>query len=46
MSKIVDPNNKGRPFGRWRDRVKEYMYERGATREGGFGQARRECLDR
>ncbi len=28
----VDPNSRGRPPGRWRDRVKEYMYERGAGR--------------
>ncbi len=32
--------------GRWRNRVKEYMCERGATRGGELDQARRECLDR
>ncbi len=37
---------KGRPSVRWRDRVKEYMCERGATRGGRLDQARRECLDR
>ncbi len=31
----VGPDSRGRPLGRWRDRVKEYMCERGATREGG-----------
>ncbi len=30
----MDPNSRGRPVGRWRDRVKEYMCERGATRGG------------
>ncbi len=46
VSESVDPNSRGRPLGRWRDRVKEYMYERGTTRGGGLDQARRECLDR
>ncbi len=26
------PNSRGKPSGRWRDRVKEYMCERGATK--------------
>ncbi len=38
----VGPSSRGRPPGRWRDRVKEYMCERGATRGGGLDQARRE----
>ncbi len=43
----VGPSNRGRPPGRQRDRVKEYMGGRGATRGGeGLDQARRECLDR
>ena len=46
LSNIVDPNSRGRPHGRWKDRVKEYMCERGATIGGGLEQARRECLDR
>ncbi len=40
----MGPNSRGRPLVRWRDRVKEYMCERGATRgragsrkEGVFG---------
>ncbi len=37
-------SRRGRPLGRWRDRVTEYMCERGASR--GLDQARRECLDR
>ncbi len=27
VSKTVGPNSRGRPLGRWRDRVKEYMRE-------------------
>ncbi len=46
VSESVGPNSRGRPLGRWRDRVKEYMCERGATSGGGLDQARRECLDR
>ncbi len=37
-------SRRGRPRGRWRDMVKEYMCERGASRR--LDQARRECLDR
>ncbi len=46
VSETVGPNRGERPLGRWRDRVKEYMCERGATRREGFEQAMRECLDR
>ncbi len=46
MCEIVGPNSRRRPLGRWRDRVKEYMCERSATRGGGLDQARRECLGR
>ncbi len=46
MSESVSPNSRGRPPRRWRDRVKEYLCERGTTRRGGLDQARRECLDR
>ncbi len=35
MVEIVAPNRRGRPLGRRKDRVKEYMCERGAT--GGEG---------
>ncbi len=27
MCEIVDPNSRGRPLGRWKDRIKEYMCE-------------------
>ncbi len=46
MNKIKGPSRKGRPLGRWKDKGKDYMSERGATRRGGFEQAKRECLDR
>ncbi len=46
MSEIKGLSRRKRPLGRWKDRVKEYMSERGATRGGGLEQARRKCLDR
>ncbi len=46
VSEIVDPNSTGKSLGRWQDRVTEYMCERGASRRGGFKQARRKGLDR
>ena len=46
VSESVGPDSRGRLVGRWRDRVKENMCERGATRGGGLDQAKRECLDR
>ncbi len=45
-SERVGPYSRGRSLGRWRDRVKEYKGERGATRGGWLDRARRECLDR
>ncbi len=38
--------SKRKPLGRWKDRVKVYMCERGDNRKRRFEQARRECLDR
>ncbi len=38
-------SRRGRPLGRWRDRVSEYMCERGAS-GGWLDQTRRECLTR
>ncbi len=46
MSEMKAPNRRGRPPGRWKDRVKKYMSERGPTRGEGLEQARRESLDR
>ncbi len=45
VSKIVGPSSRGRPLGRWKGKVKEYTCETGATRRGGFKQARREYFD-
>ncbi len=36
MSETEDHNKRGRPLGRWKDRVKEYVHDRGATRRGGL----------
>ncbi len=46
VSESMGPSSRGRPLRRWRDGVKEYMCERGASRGGRRDQARRECLDR
>lgn len=40
------PRSRGRPHGRWRDKVKEYVCERDATRREGLDQARTDCLER
>ncbi len=45
QSSVEGPNRRGRPLGRWEDRVKEYVSERG-VRGNGLEWARRECLDR
>ncbi len=42
MSESVGPNSRGRPPGRWTDRVKEYLCERGAATGRGLVQAKRE----
>ncbi len=44
-SSVEDPNRRGRQLGRWEDRVKEYVSERG-VRGNGLEWARRECMDR
>ncbi len=43
MRESVGPNSRGRPPGRWRDREKEYVCERNATRGRGLDQAKKEC---
>ncbi len=45
LSSVEGPNRRGSPLGRWENRVKEYMSERG-VRGNRLEQARRECLDR
>ncbi len=44
-SSVEGPNRRGRPLGRWEDKVKEYMSERG-VRGNGLEWARRECMDK
>ncbi len=44
-SSVEDPNRRGKPLGKWEDKVKEYMSERG-ERGNGLEWARRECMDR
>ncbi len=44
-SSVEGPNRRGRPLGRWEDRVKEYVSERG-VKVNGLEWARRECVDR
>ncbi len=38
--KVWVQNSRGRPLGRWREGVKEYMCERGAIREGRTGSSK------
>ncbi len=45
LSSVEGPNRRGRPLGRWEDKVKEYMSQRG-ERGNGLEQVRRECMDR
>ncbi len=45
LSSDEGSSRRGKPLGRWEDRVKEYLSERG-MRENGLERARRECMDR
>ncbi len=45
LSRVEGTNRRGRLLGRWEDRVKEYVSERG-VRGNGLEWARRECMDR
>ena len=38
VNEIEGPRRRGRPVVRWKDRVKEYMHERGADRGRGLQQ--------
>ncbi len=42
---VEGTNRRGRPLGRWEDRVKEYVCERG-VRGNGLEWTRRECMNR
>ncbi len=46
MSEIEGGNVRGRPPVKWRDRVQEYVRERGEGSLRKLEQARRECQDR
>ncbi len=46
VSEIEGGNVKGQPPVKWRDRVQEYVRERGERSLRNFEQARRECLDK
>ncbi len=43
LSSVEGMNRRGRPFGRWEDRVREYVSERG-VRGNELEWARRECM--
>ncbi len=45
LSSVEGCNRRTRPLGRWEDRVKEYVSERG-VQGSGLEWARRECMDR
>ncbi len=45
MGSVEGTNRRGRPLGRWEDRVKEYVSEWG-VRGNGLEWARRQCMDR
>ncbi len=46
MSEIEGGNVRGRPPVKWRDRVQEYVRERGEGSLRNLEQARQECQDR
>ncbi len=46
VSEIEGGNARGQPPVKWRDRVQEYVRERGERSLRNFEQTRRECLDR
>ncbi len=45
QSSVEGPNRRGRPLGRWEDKVKEYVSE-SEVRGNGLEWTRRECMDR
>ncbi len=40
VREIEGPSRRGRPLGRWKDRVKEYVSERGTSRGGKLEQVK------
>ncbi len=45
-SELKGPNRRGRPLGRWKDKVEEYLVARDINGKGMLEQASRECWDR
>ncbi len=45
LSSVESTNRRGRPIGRWEDRVRKYVSEIG-VRGNAMEWARRECIDR
>ncbi len=41
VSEIEGPSRRGRPLGRWKDRLKKYMSERGDARGEGLNKQKR-----
>ncbi len=46
VNELEDSNSRGILLGRWRDRLKEYMYKRSDIRGGRLQQTRRDYLDK
>ncbi len=46
VSELEGSDQRRRPLGRWMDKVKEYMCERGDSRGDGLERIRKNCLDR
>ncbi len=44
VSEIEGPGRRGRPLRRWKNRVKQYMSETGATKGGGLEQEKEEVF--
>ncbi len=45
LSSVEGPNRRGRPLGKWEDKLKEYVSER-RVNGNGLEWERRECMDR
>ncbi len=45
-SDLKSPKRRGKPLGRWKDRVEEYLEVKGINGRRVLEQARRECWDR
>ncbi len=45
-SELKGPNRRGRPLGKWKDRLEDYLGERASNGRRVLEQARRECWGR